>query len=463
MQPNTILHSIKSEIKDTLAIGIPMVSSQVIYACSGFLGTAMVAQLGQNALAASVLVSTIWMSLSVLFFGILNSVSVLVAHQYGAKNDKTISDIMGQAFILGAFLCVAMFALLLLMPLFLRFTTQPPEVLKLARDYMIALLWTIPGLLLLIILEQFLAGVNRAKLVLRISLLVVPIEVPIIYILVFGKLGFPECGVAGIGYGFAITYTLTAVSMAIYMYRSKFYQRFGIFSGLKSLQWKYLKELIRIGLPIGFMHVIEVSTFALTTIWIARFGTTMLAAHQIIFQFLGLAITLVFAMSQAVTVRVGHAVGEQNMKSVMYASYVGMMLNFIVVTIITLAFYFIPAFFLQLDMNVHLPANAALLRDATALLSICGVLLIFDNFRIIGFGALRGLKDTQFPMFASFISFWVIGLSAAYLFSFIWRFQGVGIWWGLTFGIACGAVIVHARLYWILKRVDLTKLVEVKH
>ena len=461
MSQNTTIHSIKGEIKDTLSLGIPLIASQLIYACSGFIGTAMVAHLGQDALAASVLVSMIWMSLSVLFFGIINSVSVLVSHQFGARNEKAISEIMGQSYILGMIVCVVMILLLSSMPFFLRFTSQPPEVIRLALQYMRALLWTIPGLIVLIINEQFLAGVNRAKLVLRISMLVVPIEIPLIYMLIFGKFGLPACGVAGIGYGFATTYSFVAICLTYYLATSKHYQKFAIFGAIRSIKWHWLKELVLVGLPMGAMHVIEVSTFAVTTFWIAQFGTTMLAAHQIIMQYLGFAITLVFAMSQAVTVRVGHAVGRQDLNGIRLAIYVGMLLNACCIAVIALAFNIFPHFFLRLDIDVNASANLLLVNDASLLLGIGGVLLIFDNFRIIGFGALRGLKDTKFPMYASFVSFWIIGLSLAYLFSFYLQMNGRGIWWGLTLGIASGSVIVFARVQSILKNVDLQKLMEV--
>jgi multidrug resistance protein, MATE family len=451
-------HSIKSEIKDTISLSIPLIASQLIYACSSFIGTAMVAHLGQDALAASVLVSMIWMSLSVFFFGILNSVSVLVSHQFGANNDKAISEIMGQAFILGILVTIVMVLLLCSMPFFLRFTTQPPVVMKLAIEYMHALLWTIPGLIILIICEQFLAGANRTKLVLRISLLVVPIEVPLIYLLIFGKFGFPACGVAGIGYGFATTYSIVALCLTYYLVKSKHYQRFGIFKAIHKIDLHWLKELVRMGLPMGCMHVIEVSTFAVATFWIARFGTTMLAAHQIVMQYLGFAITLVFAMSQAVTVRVGHAVGKQDISGIHNAIYVGMALNFIGIALVALSFNIFPHFFLRLDLDINNAANALLVRDASMLLAIGGVLMLFDNFRIIGFGALRGLKDTKFPMYSSFIAFWVIGLSLAYLLGFKLDFQGKGIWWGLTLGIASGAVVVFIRVQWLLKRIDPAKL-----
>lgn len=455
------IQSIKQEFKDTFSLSIPLIASQLIYACSGFIGTAMVAHISQDALAASVLVSMIWMSLSVLFFGILNAISVLVSHQFGAKNNQAISQIMGQAFILGIVLTIAMVLLLLTMPFFLRFTSQPPNVLNLAIQYMHALMWTIPGLITLIICEQFLAGVNQAKLVLRISLLVVPIEIPIIYLLIFGKWGLPECGVAGIGYGFATTYTTVAILLTLYLTKSKRYRIFGIFNSIRKIDPHRLKELFRVGLPMGCMHVIEVSSFALATFWIAQFGTTMLAAHQIVMQYLSFAITIVFAMSQAVTVRVGHAVGRQDLSKIYYAIYVGMSLNFIYILIVALALYFFPHFFLRLDMDIHDAANALLIRDSSLLLSICSVLMIFDNFRIIGFGALRGLKDTKFPMYSSFIAFWVIGLSFSYLFGFYFQGGGQGIWWGLTLGIACGAAIVFLRVKWLLKTVDVKALMNV--
>jgi MATE family multidrug resistance protein len=151
-------------------------------------------------------------------------------------------------------------------------------------------------------------------------------------------------------------------------------------------------------------------------------------------------------------------VGQNDLVAVRLASYVGMIINFLCIFVIAVMFYLFPTFFLRLDMNIHDPNNLSLLNDSLALLSICGLLLIFDNFRIIGFGALRGLKVTQFPMYASFVSFWIIGLASSYLFAFHYRLDGAGIWWGLTFGIACGAVMVLLKLRSVLKHVDLQKL-----
>src|SRR5207249_1698672 len=106
--------------------------------------------------------------------------------------------------------------------------------------------------------------------------------------------------------------------------------------------------------------VIEVSTFALATLWIGYFGTTFLAAHQIVIQYLSFSITLVFAMSQAVTIRVGHAVGRQDITGIRYAIYVGMMLNFFLILLVAIAFILFPKLFISLDIDIHNIANQSL-------------------------------------------------------------------------------------------------------
>ncbi len=454
-------HSIKSEIKGTLALGLPLIASQLVYACSGFISTAMVARLGQNALAASVLVGITWFGLLVLFIGILNAIGILVSHQYGAKNYKAISEIMGQSHLLGLLIAVPILLVLSSMPWLIQLSDQPAAVLSYAKEYAYSLLWTTPALISLMISEQFLAGIGKSKIILRISLTVVPVEIALIYGLIFGKWGLPACGIAGVGYGFATTWTITAVSL-ICLFTSKKYQEFGVLQGILKANWKWLKELFRVGLPIGCVQVIDLVAFITATFFIGHFGVTMLAAHQIVMQYLNIAVTLIFAMSQAVTMRVGYSVGKQDIVGVKYAAYVGMVLNVFCMLIVIFIFNIFPNFLLSLDLNMQDIKNATLIDAATILLSIVSVFLLFENFRLIGMGVLRGLKDMTFPMYISLFSVWGVGIFSALWFAFILHGGSAGIWWGLTAGMACGAALVLLRLRYVLRRVDLQKLMEIK-
>jgi len=448
--------SFRSETWQTLRLGYPLVAAQLIYALSNFIATAMVARLGADALAASILVGTIWFSISVMFFNILNAGGILVAHQFGADNKALINRIMGQAYLLCAVVILAVLAALSGMPYLLQLSAQPASVMQLATSYMHSMMWTVPSLCYLILTEQFLAAIGKANVIMRISMIVVPLEVLLMYALIFGKWGFPACGVAGVGYGFAISYTLVSIGMSLYLWRGRDYRQYQLFTDFFKPCWQTIKEMLRIGVPMGLMAATEVSTFAIATFMIARFGTTMLAAHQLAMQFLGLYITLVFSMAQAVTVRVGHAVGRCDLQGVRYAISTGLFIDTIAVLLLAALLSTMPEVFLRIDLDFSNPGNALLIKDASHLLALSGLLLLFDNVRIILFGALRGLKDTQMPMLISALCFGGIALSAAALLSA--HLGGIGVWWGLVIGIASGALLLWLRMRWLLPKINLFEI-----
>lgn len=461
MPQEMISHSVKDEIKNNISLSLPLITSWLIYSSSGFIGTAMIAQLGQDALAASALVGTIWTALTVFFFGIFNAVSVLVSHQYGARDYDAISSIIAQAFWVGMLICFPVMLAMGLLPDLLAFIIHSPNVFHLAVQYAHALLWCTPSVIILIILENFLNGIGKTKLSLWISIIEVPFEILMIYILIFGKFGLPAMGIQGVGYGFTASFTITVVALIAYLMKATYFKRYNIFQKLGSFNRRYFREIIRVGLPVGIMYVIEVSALAVATFLMARFDTSILAAHQIAMQYLGFTINIAFAMGQAVSIRIGQSAGRQDLVGVYYASYVGIGLSFLCMFVITLSYLLFPRFLLSLDVNVYLPANAELVHQGIRFLAILGLFQLCDSLRIIEAAVLRSLKDTKFPMMVSFVSFWLIGLPAAFVLSFTIHLNGLGIWNGLVFGIAAGAIILFIRMRKMLRTVDLKKLIKI--
>ena len=66
---------------------------------------------------------------------------------------------------------------------------------------------------------------------------------------------------------------------------------------------------------------------------------------------------------------------------------------------------------------------------------------------MIALGLLRGIHDTRIPMIAAAISYWGIGMPAAYALAFWAGMGGVGLWLGLTLGLACAAVTLMWRFW----------------
>lgn len=461
MKAQSMSRSILLEIKENFILSLPLMAAWLIYSLGPFAGTAMVAHLGENVLAASVLVGTIWVAGVTFCFGVFHSVSVLISQQRGADNNSAISEIMGQAFFLNVLSWVPMIALLFLTPFLVQWSSPNAEVMKLAGSFAHSLVLAAPGLITLAILEHFLSGVGKTQLSLWISLIEIPIEMFFIYIFVFGKFGVPVCGIAGIGYGLALSYLLTTIVVFTYLKYAKFAKPFAIFKHIGKINWLYCKEMLRIGLPIGFTYFIELVAFTIATYFISHFHATALASHQIIMQFEAVIINIPYAISQAISVRVGLSVGRQDKDGVRIASFVGIGIGTFAALLIFGMLVIFPNFLLRIDLDTKALQNQELIDLTIALFFVLGIYQIFDSIRVVHAGVLRGLKDTKSTMMVNIICFFGIGVVAAYLLGISLEGKAQGVWLGLTVGMAMGAMALFFRLSNRLKNMDLNEILKI--
>lgn len=456
---HAFFRSVFAEAFCSLRLALPLVLSQLVYALSGFIATAMVAHLGKVELAANILVWSAFVAIILFFIGILNAVSILVAQSFGAKDHHGIEQATAQGFVL-AFLCaIPMMAIIWFIPLLFEVTGQSATIIAIATPYCHTLAWCMLPLNFLITTEQFFIGIARTRLVLFISLIEVPLELICFYILVFGKFGFPKLGLTGIGYGMVIAVSILALVMGLFVHFSTATKRYHLFQHCWQINKKYLSELIRIGTPLGAMYGIEVALFATLAFLMGKFGEDVLAAHQIAYQCFIFTVILIFGIGQGTTVRIGHEVGRNNKDALRFAAYVNLGIG-LCLMVVTAIFYFkLPQAIIGLDLNTHLQKNQLIIKYAAGFLSIAAILQLIESVRMIMLSALRGLKDTKFPMYVSFVTFWLIAFPSAYLLAFPWHLGGNGVWWGLVIGIAIAAAILVIRFHRLVDRVDLETLV----
>lgn len=454
----TTSNSVIREAKSNIELTMPLLTAWVIYALSPFAGTAMIAHLGPNVLAASVLVSTIWIAGTTFCFGIFHSVSVLVSHQFGAKNNHAISEIMGQVFMMNIISWIPVMILIVCIPYFVQWSAPNPEVLKFTTQYAHAIVWAAPGIIMLAMMEHFLSAIGRTKLSLLISILEVPFEIIVLYVLIFGKLGFPAMGIQGIGYGLAFCYAITLIILLIYLQFSHYSRDYHIYRYFGKIKWHYWKEMLRIGLPIGFTSFIELVAFTIATYFISRFNATALAAHQIILQFEGVLISIPYALSQGTSIRVGLMVGRQDKEGVWYAGYVGIGISLLAALLVAIPLILFPDVLLKIDLNSTEMRDPELIRQCIALFAIFAFYQIFDSIRIAEAGALRGMKETRFTMYVNIFCFFIFGVIVAYLFGIVLQGKTIGVWLGLTLGMALGALVLFIKLRSVMKTADVARI-----
>ena len=211
--------------------------------------------------------------------------------------------------------------------------------------------------------------------------------------------------------------------------------------------WPTLREVFRIGLPVGAGILAEAGLFAATAPMMGLIGTTQLAAHAIAMQYAAVAFMVPLGVSQAATIRVGLAAGARDPIGVGRAGWVALSAGAVFTTMTALLFWLAPWPLVDLFLDLSEPANVLVASTAVSLLAYAALFQLFDGTQVIGAATLRGLKDTRTPMLQAVFGYWVVGFSSCVLLAFPLGLGADGVWIGLALGLAVVATLFLLRFH----------------
>ena len=436
----------KTNFYPLLILAIPLALTGLIDSGVFFFETLFLAHLGPDELAAGALVSWLFGTFSVVLFGVLSAINILIAQKYGAKDELGISLVVRDGIWLAFLFFIPSFLLFWHIPTLFLYVGQSPNVVLLAKTYLHTLVWGLLPDLIMIALLEIIIGLGHARFTLVFSMLSVSLNVFFSFALIFGRFGFTALGIEGAGWGTTISYWISGVLLMAYFLTNKEYKRYTtyLFSATKR---SFRLELLKIGTPMGLMYCIEVGFFFVLTLLMGTFSTGLLAANQIALQYMGTLMAVIFSIAQAITVRMGHLLGAKEPASAERAVYVGVSLAIMVMVVVGIVYLLAPTFLISLDLNENQANHGEIIYFATQFLAVCALFQIFEATRISLFGALRGLRDTRFTLIISFISFWGVALPVGYFLATQLSLGGVGLWWGMVLGAAISVPL----LFWRFK------------
>jgi MATE family multidrug resistance protein len=159
---------------------------------------------------------------------------------------------------------------------------------------------------------------------------------------------------------------------------------------------------------------------------------------------MSLVYMLAIGMAGATSIRVGKAVGMQNVKNTQVSGFVGL----IVAAFLTLPFTFFAVFYPETIARIFF-IDIEIINLTAQVLIIIGCLAVFDGMMAVTLGALRGTGDVWMPCVMQSIAFWLIGLPIAYYLSVNLEYGIIGLWYGLGSGIFISLLLLVPRFYMI--------------
>lgn len=437
---------IRKEISTLMNIGFPVIIAQLLQMSMSFVDTIMAGRLSPEDLAAVAVGTSMLIPFVVLCLGSLMGVTPIVAQNLGGRRLSVIGKNARQVLWLSQILALPSFFLLRNLDVLFIWIGVTEEVIPIAAGYLKAISWGIFPLYAYGGLRNFNEGLSVTRPAMFVALLGTLVNIPANYVLMFGKLGFPELGAVGTGYASSIVYAVMFIAMFTFTYKYKSYQRFEIFSRFRLPEKKYLSELLKIGVPIGISSTMEVSMFAAVSLLISTLSAVAVAGHQVAINFAAMMFMIPFGLSVAITARVGNSIGRKRPDEARFRGYVGVGVCCCIMVFTAIFIFLFPDTITSIYTN-----DAEVKAVAVELLFFAAVFQLSDGLQVAGFGALRGLKDTKVPMFVNLFAYWVIGITVAYYLGFISDYGASGLWIGLITGLSVAGVLHNLRFYFRTK------------
>jgi MATE family multidrug resistance protein len=333
---------------------------------------------------------------------------------------------------------------------------QSPELADQGQTFLRAYMWSTAPWLLFQLLRNFVAALERPRVILWLSVGGIGLNALLSWSLIFGRLGFPALGLVGGGLGSSLTWLILCGALVAVVSTDRRFCRFHLFGNW----WRFDRDrtlaMIRLGWPIGVTMALEMGVFALAAYFMGWIGAPAVAAHAVALQLAALTFMVPLGLGQAATVRVGLALGRRDKAGIAQAGWTGWVTGVAFMGLMALVMWSFPRTLVTLFLS-DVPENAAVIALAVSFLRVAAAFQLVDGAQVIGAGMLRGLHDTRWPLIFALVGYWVVGLGIGAWLAFGRDWKGVGIWVGLASGLAAVAVLMLAR--WILReRIGLTRL-----
>ena len=435
----------REHIRRLFVIAYPVMLSHLGHIAVGVADSMMVGQLGAVPLAAVSLANSIFVLALMFGIGISYGLTPLVASADGKGQTERIARLLKHSLLINIIFGLALFGVVVLTIPFLYKLDQPPEVVRLATPY----LWVVGASMLPFMFfqgyKQLIEGLGHTRQAMVITLIANFVNVGLNYVLIFGKLGFPQMGLVGAGWATLISRIFMALFMTVFFYKSALFRAYQ--KTTKGFKKKISRKLLSLGVPMGFQYIFEVGAFSGAAIMIGWIGANALAAHQIAINLASISYMVASGFAAAATVRVGNQLGQGYISAMRSAGFISFGLVMIMMLGFAICFMAGQHFFPSLYVR-----NEEVIEIAASLLVIAAFFQLSDGIQVVGLGTLRALEDVKIPTLITLIAYWVIGLPGGYILAFHFNLGVKGIWWSLFAGLTTAAILLSFRFWKLSKR-----------
>lgn len=437
----------RDELRALSRLAAPIVGANLLQMAVYAIDVVFVARLGTVEFAAATLGVFLFSLTGWALVSMVGASSPLIAAERGARahSVRQVRRTFRMSLWLGLIACLPVLVLLAHGEAVLRWAGQDALVARRAGAFLSILLFATPLTVLANGMRIAAAALGRPGWTLAVTAVAVVVGALTNWVFINGHLGLPAMGLEGSALASVITSALMLAAYATILTVDRRLRRYRLFGRWWRPEWRRLREIFALGLPIAFAVLFEGGLFGGAGLLMGLIGVEAVAAHAVALNIASITFQVPFGIAQAATIRVGLAYGAGDRAAITRAGRVALQLGVGVMAVMAALLWAAPRLWISGYLDLSDRANAAVVALSVRLLAAAAVFQLLDGAQAVLAAILRGLQDTRTPMLLALFGYWVIGFGACVLFAFRFELGAVGVWLGLAVGLLAVTILLGQR------------------
>ncbi|MBD8049050.1 MATE family efflux transporter [Limnohabitans radicicola] len=419
----------------------------------GVADTVIAGRVSPQALATLSLASSIYISVYVGLNGLIQSLLPIWAELRGAGQYPQIGQSVRQGLYLAAGAGLLGIMVLCFPDPWLLWTDVPPALWPEVHAYLQVLALALIPSLLFRMFSTLNQSLGYPRLVTWLQAGGLFVKVPLSASLTFGLAGMPALGVVGCAWATLVVNSLMLLTGIWLLHTQSIYRPYRLWLPLEAPHGPTLRRFLRLGLPAGLSIMVEITSFTLMALFIARLGASALASHQIAANMAGVLYMIPLALGIASSARTGYWLGANQPQRAREAARTGLTLAAGMALVSACALWLAREPLAQL-----FTADPSVALAAAVWLGWVAAYHLTDAVQTVCVFLLRCYRITLAPLLIYTVMLWGVGLFGGYLLAYRglgpWAAQPtVGSFWLTSFAALAVVALLFCALLWRAVRV----------
>ncbi len=428
-------------------LGLPVLVTQIGIILVSFADTMMIGAYGVNELAAAAFVNSLYFVVTVMLIGFAGGVTPIIGALYGRGDHKEGGVMLRAALQMNLILALIFTGVMGGIYFILDHFGQDPELMPIARDYYLIILWTIIPMAVFNCIQQTANGTTDTATPMWIILGADVLNILGNYMLIFGKWGCPELGLRGAGISTLVARTLGAVAIVVVIAVRKRYKVYWkAMCGLHAGKTRRYRVWVT-SYPLMIQSGVECGLWSFGAVVSGWFGKIQLASYQVMNTISQLGFMIYMSFGVATSIRVANFTGVGDIPGIRHITKAGLHIVLLLATLASIVFYFFA------DDLVHLFTPS---QDVTvyALLLVAPMILYqyCDGTQLTYVNALRGTSEVKPLLWIALLSYIVVGIPLMLWMALGLELETRGVYYSFSGALTVAAVLLICVFRHTLKR-----------